>query len=368
MDYSIPDFSIARRPSARSFGLSLLAACVLAGPATAAQYSWQVSAVYTDTETGPRVDTDNVGVAATRYFSPIDDSEGPSALAAFLSRSSSLGISGFDNDERQTIPLGPTAGGQTLAMHNGLDGFSVTGRYVWRQSGWYAGGGFDLADGEQGTVQSPNLADVHGYRATAGKYLGESTSLELTFGTAETEVDQTPSFVCSVFVIGCITEVETQADDLTLRAFHVGRLGRMRYSLDGSVTTTEIDLDFRSAAPPPPPQPPPFPTTPGPIFGGGGVFVAVPVPPSTVAPTLVADFDTYSLAAELFPTPRLGVRVGYVSWRDNPERDEGYDVTATWFFVPRVAARVSLAHIVRRSFFTEIPDSRAGALEIIGRF
>lgn len=340
---------------------------MLAGPATAAEYSWQISAVYTDTETGPRADTDNVGVAATRYFSPVDDSLGPSALAAFLSRSSSLGISGFDDDERQVIVVGPPASAQTLTLHNGFDGFAVTGRYVWRQSGWYAGGGLDSADGEQGSAQSPNLTDVRGYRATAGKYLGESTSLELTFGTAETEVDQAPSFVCSVFVIGCITEIETQADDLTLRAFHVGRLGRMRYSLDGSVTTTEIDIDLRTA-PPPAPPPSPFPTTPVPNFGGGVVFIAVPVPPSTVGPTQFADFETYSLAAELFPTPRLGVRVGYVSWRDNPEQDEGYDVTATWFFVPRVAARVSLAHIVRRSFFTEIPDSRTGALEIIGRF
>jgi hypothetical protein len=53
--------------------------------------------------------------------------------------------------------------------------------------------------------------------------------------------------------------------------------------------------------------------------------------------------SVYSVAGELFPTNRLGVRVGY----SRPDTDfldsDGFDVAATWFFKPRIAVQFSLA-------------------------
>ncbi len=229
----------------RSRRIFVLGTCLLALPATGAEYSWQVSAIRNEVETGAVVDADNVAVAATRYFAPVDDQVGPSAVAAFLSRSSHVAIGAFDNDERQAIPFSSLNGTpQTFVQLNELEGYTATGRYVWRRSGWYAGGGFESADGEQWfSAQAPDVTDVRGYRVTAGKYLGDSTSLELGIGTTETDTEQGLSFVCSVFV-ACITGIETTADDVALRAFHVGQIGRMSYSLGGGVVSTEIDLEF----------------------------------------------------------------------------------------------------------------------------
>jgi hypothetical protein len=338
----------------RSRFIAFAGACVLVCPAAAAEYRWQVAATYAEVETGAVIDADNSSVAATRYFAPVDDQQGPSALAAFFSRSSHLSIGGFDNDERQGIPvttLGGTA--QFVTTTSVLDGYGVTGRYVWRRSGWYAGGGFESADGERRfDFQAPHITDVRGYRVTAGKYLGDSTSLELLLGTNETDTEWGAS--CSVF-LPCITGQLVTADDVALRAFHVGEIGRMSYSLGGGVASTELDYALRFR----PPATPPLPPIPPPV---GGV---VPLP-TTLRETASFDFETYSLVAELFPTRRIGVRVGYVRWDGDTQQDDGYDVAATWFFVPRVAARVSFARTVRD--IAEIRHTDATALEIFGRF
>jgi hypothetical protein len=62
----------------------------------------------------------------------------------------------------------------------------------------------------------------------------------------------------------------------------------------------------------------------------------------------------YSVAAELFPTDRLGLRVGY----SRPDSDfdfDSYDVAATWFFKPRVAVQFGLS---RATLDTAPPDLR----------
>jgi hypothetical protein len=349
----------------RSRSIALLGACLLAHGAAGAEYAWQVSATLSDVETGSVVDGDNVAVAATRYFTRVDDRQGPSAVAAFLSRSSHVAIGAFDNDERQSIPFtSPSATPQTLVRRSALEGYGVSGRYVWRRSGWYAGGGLESADGEQGSnTLTANGTELRGYRVTAGKYLGDSTSLDLTVGTSDTDTEQGTSFVCSVFVT-CITGFETKADDIALRAFHVGEIGRMSYSIGGGMVSTAVDLELRTAPPPAPVTP--LPPLRPPIFGGGGI-VAVVAPPS-LTDTPFADFETYSLAAELFPTRRIGVRVAYVRWHDDPQHDYGYDVAATWFFVPRIAARVSFARTARPGFLTELRNTDTAALELLGRF
>jgi hypothetical protein len=48
-------------------------------------------------------------------------------------------------------------------------------------------------------------------------------------------------------------------------------------------------------------------------------------------------YYAYSVGAELFPTGRLVVRLGYVRWDGEQQLDDGYDVGASWFFRDDVA-------------------------------
>ena len=150
---------------------------------------------------------------------------------------------------------------------------------------------------------------------------------------------------------------------LGVSASHVGELKNLFYSISGGVNVSEADLTFTETSQPTasPPLPPFSP------FPGGVVFVAVtPIPNFNTVP---ADrFYTYSVGSELFPTPRLGVRVGYVRWDGDDQREDGYDVAATWFFLRNVAARFAFARTNRASFDPDLRESDMAMLQIIGRF
>jgi hypothetical protein len=63
--------------------------------------------------------------------------------------------------------------------------------------------------------------------------------------------------------------------------------------------------------------------------------------------------DLYSLGGELFPTDRLGLRIGLARVEGDYVEDESYDLTATWFLKRGVAVELALART----------ESEIGALE-----
>jgi hypothetical protein len=73
----------------------------------------------------------------------------------------------------------------------------------------------------------------------------------------------------------------------------------------------------------------------------------------------------YSIATELFPIERFGVRVGY-SRPDNDFQIDSYDVGATWFFKPRVAVQLVLARTSYGSGPSESHTNDAG-VRFLGR-
>jgi hypothetical protein len=72
--------------------------------------------------------------------------------------------------------------------------------------------------------------------------------------------------------------------------------------------------------------------------------------PPVGAPFVISspDLDSnrvYSVAGELFPTQRLGIRVGYSRLDDEFVDNDGYDVAATWFFKPRIAVQLAVGRM-----------------------
>jgi hypothetical protein len=144
--------------------------------------------------------------------------------------------------------------------------------------------------------------------------------------------------------VPCITvipyAVETTNDSVSLEVFHVRRFRSLTYSLQGSVSQTEAEVDISS----------PF----------------TPLVPATQGdgPTL----RVYSVGGELFPTNRLGISLRY-SRPDGEGADaEGYGVGATWFFKSRVAVQFNLS----RTSFDDVPlgftdHSESAGIRFIGR-
>ena len=95
------------------------------------------------------------------------------------------------------------------------------------------------------------------------------------------------------------------------------------------------------------------------------IDVAAPMPELVPAsPGDGGSVRVYSVAGELFPTNRLGVRIGYSQPDYGAVDVETYDVTATWFFKPRVAVQFGLS---RTSINDAALEPESVAVRFIGR-
>jgi hypothetical protein len=74
--------------------------------------------------------------------------------------------------------------------------------------------------------------------------------------------------------------------------------------------------------------------------------------------------DRYSLAAELFPTRALGIRVSYAGFDGDDLIDGSYALDATWFFRRNIGARLGLS---RTKSELQLQDVEAVGLQLIGR-
>ena len=342
---------------------SLLVVC-LAAPAGAscAQFSWELAGTASDGKHGP-LETRRDSIQATYNFGGVDDSQGPYALATFLDPKSrmSLGLGHFRFD--QPLPVATLPGSvpgivpSTSASRESEK--TVGGRYVFPQSKWYAGGGYATTDIASSLAQFSAYTERKAYGLVGGKYLGPRTSLEVTLDSYEAR-GQTPYIVC---VIGqfCAnvgtTEHRLRSDRTSIDFLHVATFRALRYSLSGRIASTRGHLDISNPAFTLPPSTP---------FGG---VVIVPV---SGARFDVPQLRNYSVGGELFPTSRLGIRVGYTRWDDDTAAEDAYDVAATWFFSRNVGLRFAYARqrtspgLVYTD--TDFQAMNTSTLGVIGRF
>ena len=303
-----------------------VAISILASSASAEDFSWQLSGTYGETELAPFADTERTMLDATYYVDPVDDSRGPYALAPFLNRSSRV-TAGITNEKTTittpVISVGalPPGNPTTMDVTEEAAGLTVGGRYVWPNSGWYVGASYRDADTdrEPTSPESRQETTTADYQLFGGRYFGESTSLDLAAGATRQATQLTITCLTSLCLSGS-TATQIDTDDWSIGALHVRQGTRLSYSITGRVSGADVtaSLDPLTLTLPPGTFLPPAPATPGLRGIVGGVTVA----PFLIATpfTLAAPFPgplaipdervTYSIGGELFPTDRLGFRIG----------------------------------------------------------
>jgi hypothetical protein len=287
-------------------GTTVAAACA-ASAVRAEEFSWQLSGVTNRLEAGDFL-RDSWAVDGTYYVKPIDDSAGPNALASFLHPTTRVSAAASQSESFSEIADDPTA-------------FTLNGAYVLPGEKWYFGASYAKTDLD-GVVPPVTRSDEKGYGILAGRYFGASTTLHLSLGRSERSFE---SSLCPLGVV-CPSPaaipyaVDTTADSVSLDVFHVRRFRSLTYSLQGSVAQTTSEIDFSSSLP-------------------------------SLIPATQEDGPTlrvYSVAGEVFPTNRLGIRLGFSRPDGEGTPDaESYDVGTTWFFKPRVAVQFTLSRTSR---------------------
>jgi hypothetical protein len=296
------------------------ALCALAfGPAFTvyADFSWELAGALGQADrsesdevfgTLEEFESDMAAVSAAYYFDPVEDGTGPYALVAFFDPATRVSVAISENRETNRL----SAPGVLADVEREIDDYSVAGVYLFSQSRWYAGGRYGSVDfGQPELTQvpppppSPNtiVSSIDGdrYGLLAGKYFGSgATRLELSLDRAKTETDTSITF-CALRCVTFGANAEAITDTARLGVMHVRRFRSATYALLGEISEIEAKAT-------------------GTVTTGGPPFV-----------TELEPVDSYSVGAELYPIPAIGVRLGYVRTDLPLSEDEDVSVGASWF-------------------------------------
>ena len=335
--------------------------------AAGAEYDWQVAGSYGQDDAAGIVDSSRWTLGGSYYPKPVDDTRGPYELAPFLTRSSYVTV-GLSRASEETVSEGFIAGApgfiyRIIELYSRYTAetseWSVAGRYVWRESGWFAGGGVERG----GTEESTSERDVQssGYRVVGGKYLGDTTTLEVTVGTNRDRQDP-DEVVCEAFARRCYGLVGTDAhtDEAGISIRHVGELWGRAWSVGADVRSSRSDYLLVRPR----------------LLGPEGKPFAEN--PSTERVYAVEDGGllysdetyVYNLSAAWFPTPALGVRLSYVKFKQDEFGDaDGIALTVGWFLRRNVSAKVSFSRTrLDGALVPDLRDSDTASIRLLGRF
>src|SRR5690606_627293 len=133
----------------------------LSSGALADRFSWELAAGVSESTLYTSNEIDRASLTAKYYFDPVDDSDGPYALASFLNPASHLSLA-FNREQQSSSPsmvgiarpINPisslgTIGSAVIApgvipdgLFGNLQDYGLRGRYVLPRSKWYFGGGY----------------------------------------------------------------------------------------------------------------------------------------------------------------------------------------------------------------------------------
>jgi hypothetical protein len=176
----------------------------------------------------------------------------------------------------------------------------------------------------------------------AGKYLGAgATRLQFSLDRSTNDTEQ----AFTICIAGCfngIASVDLTTDEIRFDVMHVRSFRAASYALSGGVSDASSD------------------------GAGTVVFLPNPVLPPFPNQTLTLNLDgvsTYFVAAELFPIPQLGVRLGYTRLDGDSASGHVVDVEASWYFRRNFGIELTLSRDDTNDVSTD-----GVALRVIGRF
>jgi hypothetical protein len=194
--------------------------------------------------------TDTTALTAAWYFSGASDNDGPWSRAVFLSRASSLNLayrrtdvsadisfdpplqlSPFPGPIAPIVPPEPIFVATPVIAPRSFDGdeFSLGGRYVWAESGWFVFGNVSIGDADTPGNAFGLSIDTQQLIAGGGVYLGERTAIEVA--VIDTEIK---------FTIDTGSGVEDSSTGLAISLTHIGNMGSTwQYGIDAAL----IDRD-----------------------------------------------------------------------------------------------------------------------------
>ena len=320
----------------------VLVCCCVSATARAGDFSWDLSGGATQSAVGD-VDVDGSALAATHYFDPVDDSRGPYSLAPFFDPASRVSLA--MNRTRQTVHEGIILPGAP-DLTTTTDDYTVGGQYWLSASKWYAGGDYTKSDIDSPFVPGRVITrnDSYAYHVFAGKYLGPKTSLELGLKRSVSKSGQVldvcpPPDVCPISGVFDF-ESKLTRDDVGVSFVHVRQFRSLVYSLFGGVTETS----------------------------GHGAVEVTPAPPFIlVGPSSLKPYWTWSGGGEVFPTPKLGIRVGFTRADYDGAHADSYDIAATWYFKRNIGIGLAWSKSQLHSDFST-PSVGVTSLRFIGRF
>jgi hypothetical protein len=338
------------------------AVCAVTCVDPAYAFRWEAHTAVGEVEIGSNIDASSGRVGGTYYFSDVE-SELPPIHAAFASRASAIAFVASTEERRHRTTRAFTTSSTLTREDIQTDGgFAISGRKVWKTTGWFLDASYDAADTDYaGTLRIGRDADLYGRAVGIGKYLGAATALRAGLRSAESTLAYAPSSLCGV-VLECVTEATQDFDGAALSGLHVGVLGALGYSIGGRVE--QIDTRYRFRTTPIVVPRPPAPSFP--ILAGAVVIETSPLDPA--ATLLSGDYEVYGLTGEIFPSPSLGIRIGYTRWSDDLQRDHAFDVGLHKFFRERYAVLVTFSQTTYVSLFRTSRRSEELALEIRARF
>ncbi|HZF27768.1 MAG TPA: hypothetical protein VE907_01495 [Gammaproteobacteria bacterium] len=313
---------------------------VAAGAVHAAEFSWEPSGAANELDSPfSALNVERSSFGLTYYFGAVDDAGGPLGLAAFFDPSSRISASiDHEKDETSRFQFGPPF----RNLVSTTDEYSVGGRYVQPTSKWYFGGRYAHGDIDPGISPRDIDGDTEGYGMLVGKYLGADTTVELGFDSSLRQDKLGPPVCVMAPCTGSMNDIKR--DEWSVAAQHVWHGGALAYSLWGRIAETKGTATAHNP----------------PITIGSFIF-----------PSITTEFDipranVYSAAGEIFPTRKLGVRLGYSRWDGDLALDDAYDVSATWFVTHKVGVALSFSRQRSTDGFVDHSDNKA--VSVVGRF
>jgi len=280
-------------------------------------------------------DIDDLNLSVRAFLAPVDDSAGPYAEAAFLTRASSLRYrySRLDRDLDEND-------GPVFADEDAIKNHEFSGRYVAVDSGWIATGLVAVPVDREGL---DTTSDGFRIGAGVGRYIDANSSVEVSVEYVRQDTNFSSNQECGFFAVivpncdALLLESDTQADTIGLRLQYrrVGNIANQTFAttIAAGYSNTDFDTDFSQTL---------LDVDGEEIsdFGGG-----VDVTDNFLAPSVPSvDSWNFVAAGTWYVNRQLGIDAAYTFEKAGSLDVHGVSAGLGWFVLPSIELRAAYTY------------------------